>query len=194
MDLYVCRRRSVAGVPGGVMEADVLRRKTGDLVSCSANSWPKTRRESAPCCVTSPRRACRSAEEGPLRGSDRGDTRKAGGRHGIGRLHGRIPASGGGCRGGAGAPVLFGDATRDQTHKGSPAALDRLRGQIPEQKTFGAPLPLYGDPCSTFHRPPPLSRTRALPDADFAGFPIDDGMLSNGLWDRLRSLETFPTN
>ncbi len=64
------------------------------LVSCSANSRLKTRRESAPCCVTSPRRACRSAEEGPLWGSDRGDTRKAGGRHAIGRLHGRIPASG----------------------------------------------------------------------------------------------------
>ena len=63
-------------------------------MSCSANSWLKTRRESTPCCVTSPRRACRSAEEGPLRGSDRGDTRKAGGRHAIGRLHGRIPASG----------------------------------------------------------------------------------------------------
>jgi len=26
---------------------------------------------------------------------------------------------------------------------------------------------------------PPLSRTRALPDTDFAGFPIDDGLLSN---------------
>ena len=65
------------------------------LVSCSANSWLKTRRESAPCGVTSPRRACRSAEEGPLRGSDRGDTRKAGGRHALGRLHGRIPAGGG---------------------------------------------------------------------------------------------------
>ena len=48
-------------------------------MSCSANSRLKTRRESAPCCVTSPRRACRSAEEGPLWGSDRGDTRKAGG-------------------------------------------------------------------------------------------------------------------
>jgi len=33
-------------------------------------------------------------EEGPLRGSDRGDTRKAGGRHAIGRLHGRIPQAG----------------------------------------------------------------------------------------------------
>jgi len=32
-------------------------------VSCPADSWLKTRRESAPCCVTSPRRACRSAEE-----------------------------------------------------------------------------------------------------------------------------------
>jgi hypothetical protein len=63
-------------------------------VSCSANSRLKTRRESAPCGVTSPRRACRSAEEGPLWGSDRGDTRHAGGRHAIGRLHGRIPASG----------------------------------------------------------------------------------------------------
>jgi hypothetical protein len=63
-------------------------------VSYSANSRMKTRRESASCCVPSPRRACRSAEEGPLWGSDRGDTRKAGGRHAIGRLHGRIPASG----------------------------------------------------------------------------------------------------
>ena len=63
-------------------------------VFCSADSRLKTRRESAPCCVTSPRRACRSAEEGPLWGSDRGDTRKAGGRHAIGRLHGRIPAGG----------------------------------------------------------------------------------------------------
>ena len=29
---------------------------------------------------------------------------------------------------------------------------------------------------------PPLSRTRALPDADFAGFPIDDGLLSSSSW------------
>jgi hypothetical protein len=26
---------------------------------------------------------------------------------------------------------------------------------------------------------PPLSRTRASPDADFAGFPNDDGLLSS---------------
>jgi len=164
------------------------------LVSCSANSWLKTRRESAPCCVTSPRRACRSAEEGPLRGSDRGDTRKAGGRHAIGRLHGRIPASGAAVEAEQGPQLYLGMRPEIRRTRDRPAALDRLRGQIPEQKTFGAPLPLYGDPCSTFHRPPPLSRTRALPDADFAGFPMDDGLLSNRSWDWLPRFASYPTN
>jgi hypothetical protein len=33
-----------------------------------------------------------------------------------------------------------------------------------------------------------------LPDADFAGFPIDDGLLANGSQDGLRTLQTYPTN
>ena len=41
---------------------------------------------------------------------------------------------------------------------------------------------------------PPLSRTRALPDTDFAGFPIDDGLLSNKLWGWLPRFHSYPTN
>jgi len=41
---------------------------------------------------------------------------------------------------------------------------------------------------------PPLSRTRALPDADFAGFPIDDGLLSTRLRDWLPRFASYPTN
>jgi hypothetical protein len=164
------------------------------VVSCSANSRLKTRRESAPCGVTSPRRACRSAEEGPLRGSDRGDTRQAGGRHAIGRLHGRFPASGAAVEAEQGPQLQLGMRPEIRRTRDRAAALDCLRGQIPEQKTFGAPLPLSGDPCSTLHRPPPLSRTRALPDADFAGFPIDDGLLSNRSLDWLPRIASYPTN
>jgi hypothetical protein len=104
-------------------------------VSCSADSWLKTRRESAPCCVTSPRRACRSAEEGTLWGSDRGDTRQAGGRHAIGRLHGRIPASGAAVEAEQGPQLYLGMRPEIRRTRDRSAALDRLRGQIPEENS-----------------------------------------------------------
>jgi hypothetical protein len=81
--------------------------------------------------------ARRGAEEGPLRGSGPRDA------HGIGiettrprsapRSH---PASGAAVEVEQGPQRRVGDATRDQTPRDRPAALDRLRGQIPE-KTRG---------------------------------------------------------
>src|SRR5882724_6404436 len=110
-------------------------RADGSLVSCSANSRLKTRRESASCCVTSPRRACRSAEEGPLWGSDRGDTRQAGGRHAIRRLHGRIPASGAAVEAEQGPQLYLGMRPEIRRTRDRSAAFDRLRGQIPEENS-----------------------------------------------------------
>ncbi len=57
----------------------------------------------------------------------------------------------GGCRGGAGAPTLSWGCDPRSDAWGPPAALDRLRGQIPE-KNFGAPLPLSGGPSSALRR------------------------------------------
>ena len=106
-------------------------------MSCSANSRLKTRRESAPCCVTSPRRACRSAEEGPLWGSDRGDTRKAGGRHAIGRLHGRIPASGAAVEAEQGPQLYLGMRPEIRRTRDRPPPLIASEVRSPNRKRSG---------------------------------------------------------
>ena len=67
-----------------------ISRRLAVLVSCSADSWLKTRRESAPCGVTSPRRARRRAEQGSLRDVTP-ETRECRRLTRNGQLHGRIP-------------------------------------------------------------------------------------------------------
>ena len=106
-------------------------------MSCSANSRLKTRRESAPCCVTSPCRACRSAEEGPLWGSDRGDTREAGDRHAIGRLHGRIPASGAAVEAEQGPQLQLGMRPEIRRTRDRPPPLIASEVRSPNRKRSG---------------------------------------------------------
>jgi len=122
-------------------------------VSYSADSRMKTRRESTSCCVPSPCRACRSVEEGPFWGSDRGDTREAGGRHAVGQLHGRIPASGAAVEAEQGPQLYLGMRPEIRRTRDRSAALDRLRGQIPEENSgalfhpAAIPAPRCTGPC-----------------------------------------------
>ena len=122
------------------------------LVSCSADSWLKTRRESAPCCVTSAGRARRRAEQGSLRDvtpETRVDRRLTL----IGRLHGRIPASGAAVDAEQGPQLHLGMRPEIRRTRDRSAALDRLRGQIPEENSWALfhpaaiPAPRFAGPC-----------------------------------------------
>jgi hypothetical protein len=120
---------------------------TGDQVSCSADSRLKTRRESTPCGVTSPRRACR--KRGPS-GDLIPETRV---RPVVDTLlAGCIPASGAAVEAEQGPQFHVGDATRDQTQRDRPPPSIASEVRSPNTKRSG-----------------PLFRAPAIPAQRFTG-------------------------
>src|SRR5512145_1753021 len=79
----------------------------------------------------------------------------------LARLSGRTRKRGG-CRGGAGAPRFFGDATRDQTHRDRPPPSTAFKVRSPNKKlrgpssTFRRSL-LRASACSPWSHPPSLT-------------------------------------
>jgi hypothetical protein len=142
-------------------------------VSCSVNSWPKTRRQSTPCCVTNPRQVCapkrgagaplgmrprRCAQERDC--ADALASRFRVGSPQAGRIGGRK----------RGPEFIRGSDPEDVRR----ASIDALTASF----TVASPR----GPCSALRWPllrrarAHLAVVRALPDADFAGFLARTGM------------------